>query len=64
MDRFFAKFGSLRFLPRLESIAISRTRIWMQLGVYVVARRKKWGEVEGLVKQFAVRPAFFLEPRL
>lgn len=43
VDRFFAKFGSLRFLPRLESIAISRTRIWMQLGVYVVARREKVG---------------------
>lgn len=42
-NRFFAKFGSLRFLPRLESIAISRTRIWMQLGVYVVARREKVG---------------------
>lgn len=64
MDRFFAKFGSLRFLPRLESIAISRTRIWMQLGVYMVARREKVGGGGELVKQFAVRPAFFLEPRL
>ena len=35
---------------------------WMQL-VYVVARREKVGG-EGVVKQFAVRPAFFLKPRL
>lgn len=57
--------------PRFLFFFLSTTRIyrylensytWMQL-VYVVARREKVGG-EGVVKQFAVRPAFFLKPRL